>query len=137
MNTSQAFLDTSFFKAFIDPEDEFHMTALSLWQKMQEQQVSLITSNYILDESFTLIRVRCGTTTVSSFRSLLAKSGSILKIIRVTTQDEATAWEWFLKDWSKLSFTDCTCFALMKRLGIHRVASFDDHFKRAGFTLEK
>lgn len=51
--------------------------------------------------------------------------------------DEARAWNWFLKDWSDFSFTDCVSFALMERLGFKRVATFDRHFSKAGFKEEK
>ena len=49
--------------------------------------------------------------------------------------DDAGAWEWFEMDWSKLSFTDCVSFAVMKRLGLTDVATFDEHFTRAKFIV--
>jgi len=57
--------------------------------------------------------------------------------MRVTVADEAGAWQWFVKNWSKLLFTNCVSFAFMKRLRITRAAAFDEHFKRAGFKIEK
>ena len=131
------FVDTSGFKAIIDKKDQFHLEAASIWRRIKESGTVLITSNFILDETFTLIRARSGIDQVILFRDILAKSSSALKIIRVTQSDEANAWAWFVKDWSKLSFTDCVSFALMKRLNITRVISFDNHFKRAGFICEK
>lgn len=134
-NPPAIFTDTSFFKAIIDPKDEFHQDAKKIEQKINDEQIKLITSNYILDESFTLIKTRCGLAIVDEFRKYLTEISSILKIIRVTVADEAGAWEWFLKDWSKLSFTDCVSFALMKRLELTKVATFDADFKRAGFEI--
>lgn len=134
-NPPTIFVDTSFFKAIIDPKDEFHQDAKKIEQKINDEQIKLITSNYVLDESFTLIKTRCGLAIVDEFRKYLTEISSILKIIRVTMSDEAGAWEWFLKDWSKLSFTDCVSFALMKRLKLTKVATFDNHFKRTGFKI--
>ena len=128
------FVDTSFFKGLVDSGDDFHQQAKHSWQKLKEQDTALITSNYVLDESFTLIKLRCGIEIVSKFRDNITKSSHVIKIMRVTVIDEAQAWKWFLNDWSKLSFTDCVSFAVMKRLDITRVAAFDEHFKRAGFT---
>ncbi len=133
---TSVFLDTSFFKAAIDPKDDFYTQAKGILNKLQKDKVNLITSNYVLDESFTLIRKRCGKEMVDEFRKDLSKSALVTTIIRVTIADEANAWEWFLLDWSNLSFTDCTSFALMKRLEITRVATFDKHFERAGFEIE-
>ncbi|MDO8657788.1 MAG: PIN domain-containing protein [Candidatus Levybacteria bacterium] len=134
--SSKAFIDSSFFKAIIDKKDDFNEKANKILKRLEKENASLITSNYILDESFTLIRTRCGLKMVDEFRKNLASSSQTLKIIRVTIADEAKAWEWFLNDWSKLSFTDCVSFALMKRLNLTRVATFDEHFKKAGFKIE-
>lgn len=134
-NLSHAFVDTSFFKAIIDPKDEFHQDAKIIEQKINDEQIRLVTSNYVLDEAFTLIRKRCGLKVVDEFRRYLTTITIILKIIRVTVIDEAGAWDWFLQDWSDLSFTDCVSFALMKRLEIGQALTFDDHFKRAGYKL--
>lgn len=128
------FVDTSFFKGLLDPADDFHQRAKNSWQKLKEEDTTIIASNYVLDESFTLIRLRCGIKIVDKLREDIIKSSHVIKIMRVTVADEANAWKWFIKDWSKLSFTDCVSFALMKRLDIVRVATFDEHFKKAGFT---
>ena len=132
------FIDTCFFKAFVDVEDGFHKQAKKLWKKFKEEnELVLVVSNFILDETLTLIRLRCGLKKAIKFRDLLAENSHLIKVVRVMVKDEAKAWEWFTKNWSKLSFTDCVSFAVMKRLGIRRAASFDGHFKRAGFKIEK
>lgn len=136
MNKGNAvFVDTSFFKGLLDSADDFHRKAKDIWQKLKEDNTTIITSNYVLDETFTLVRLRCGTKIVHQFRDDIIKSSHVIKIMRVTVADEADAWKWFLSSWSKLSFTDCVSFALMKRLDIKRAATFDEHFNRAGFTI--
>lgn len=132
---NQIFVDTGGFKALIDANDDFHKRATKIWEFLQESNCTLVTTNYILDESFTLIRIRCGGKVVQSFRQVLARSPN-LKVVRVTVADEAGAWNWFTKDWSKLSYTDCTSFAVMGRLGLKRVMTFDHHFQQAGFKME-
>ena len=99
--------------------------------------MTLVTSNYVLDETFTLLRARLGVKTADTFRQSLIQSTQAVKIIRVSVADEAQAWQWFGKDWTKLSFTDCVSFALMRRLRIARVVSFDEHFRRAGLRIEE
>lgn len=128
------FLDTSFFKALFDPKDDFYQQAKGIWAKIQEEKVLTVTSNYILDESFTLLKKRNGHQVVKKFRDDLAISKNIA-VIRVIQDDEAKAWNWFLKDWSNLSFTDCVSFAVMQRLEMKRVATFDRHFAKAGFKV--
>lgn len=131
------FVDTSFFKAFLDPKDDFHLQAIAIWKSLREQKAMLLTTNFILDESFTLIRIRCTLPVAIKLRYLLSRYASAVTIERVTASDEAHVWEWFEKNWSKLSFTDCVSFVVMKRLGLQEAATFDEHFSRAGFTMVK
>ena len=130
------FIDTGFFKALVDGQDDFHEQAKKIWQKLEEE-TDLITSNYVIDETLTVIRIKCGLKKALKFRDLLVENGQILKIVRVMAEDEAKAWQWFVKNWSKLSFTDCVSFAIMRRLGLKRAAAFDKHFQQAGFKVEK
>lgn len=132
MNKS-CFVDTSFFKAFIDERDEFHGHSLKIFQKLKQLNIQLITSNYILDETFTVVRSKCGLEKVKQFKSVLEQFEEDFRIIRVLAADETDAWNFFLNDWSKLSFTDCVSFAMMKRLKLTKVVAFDNHFQKAGF----
>ncbi len=127
------FVDTSLFKALVDQQDEFHDKAEKIWNNLDKERTLLATSNFIIDESLTLIRVRCGLKKALSFREKIIKGVPVLKLIRVTVVDEAQAWNWFLNEWKDLSFTDCVSFSVMKRLGIQKVLTFDKHFTQAGF----
>jgi len=131
----KVFVDTGGFKAIIDPKDEFHSRAVKIWKRLEKQKAVLVTSNYVLDETFTLLRARCGFKTAIDFKKVLAASSPVIQVIRVTVADEADAWRWFGKNWSKLSFTDCVSFAVMKRLGIKKAVAFDRHFARAGMKI--
>ncbi len=131
-----AFLDTSYFKALLDPKDDFHIKANVISRNFEEEGVLLATTNFILNESLTFLRVRCGLDFAQALREKIALS-RLLKIYRITAADEGAAWNWFVNNWSDLSFTDCVSFAVMKRLSLKRVAAFDQHFERAGYKMEK
>lgn len=131
----KVFVDTSFFKALIDEKDEFWTEASAILTLLERSESELVTSNYIVDETATLLRVRRGLEKSLKFRRLLIGGMPTIKLVRVTIADDAIAWDWFKNDWSNLSFTDCVSFAVMKRLELSHVATFDEHFKRAGFTI--
>lgn len=135
MGNSLVFLDSSIFKAFIDNKDDFHKKSLIVLSKLGNEKCKLVTSNFIIDETFTLIRAKCGLEQARKLHDTLREFGGEVKIYRVLVCDEAKAWVWFWKPWRNLSFTDCTSFALMKRLGIKCIATFDKHFSRAGFDI--
>ena len=132
--SNQIFIDSSGFKALIDDNDDFFEKAVAMWSKLKDERgIELVTSNYMIDECLTLLRNRCGLEKAMILKSILTQGIPIIKVIRVKMGDEAGAWKWFEKDWSKLSFTDCVTFAQMKRLGIKKYFGFDEHFDRAGF----
>lgn len=136
MDYNQVFIDTSMFFALVNEKDQFHNSAVAIWEKLKTSNAVLTTSNYILDEIFTLIRIRRGLEVVDKFRQSLANQYKV-KVMRVTVSDEARAWDYFLNNWKDLSFTDCVSFALMKRLKVTRAATFDNHFRKAGFAIEE
>lgn len=133
----KVFWDTSGIKALRDEKDEFHDKAIAIWTKLASESVKMYVNNYVIDEAYTLMRLRCGMKTVRLFRDYLLDMVGVIVLERIKVSDETSAWKWFEKDWSKLSFTDCVSFAMMKRLGIKRVFGFDKHFEKAGFILEK
>ena len=135
MALTDLFLDSSFFKALIDNRDEFHSMTKPTIDAIEKGIYKPVTTNYILDETLTLIRVKSGLDKTLQFGKFLRENRLNMRVVRVHATDDAAAWEWFVKDWSHLSFTDCVSFAVMKRLEITHVATFDQHFKRAGFTI--
>lgn len=135
MEINAIFVDTSMFKALLDVEDDFHQHAARVWETLRKRQAKLVTTNFILDESYTLIRKRCGFAAAQLLRLRLFEDWRSIQIVRVTIQDEADAWVWFQKNWSNLSFTDCISFAVMKRLNLSTVATFDRHFIQAEFSM--
>ncbi len=134
MKAEPIFIDTSFFKALIDHNDQFHPLAVKIWEEVRGSGYQLVSSNYIIDETVTLLRARAGLSAVMSFREILTNS-RLIKIARVSVNDEAKGWNWIQKDWSNLSFSDCVSFSQMKRLGINKACTFDKHFSRAGFEI--
>lgn len=136
-STNNIFVDTSWYKALLDPRDDFNSDAKEQMAQLLSEKYFFITTNFIVDEMLTLLRLRAGLPLALKFADTLVDMSKIMKLTRVSEIDEKEAWKWFLKDWSKLSFTDCTSFAVMKRLELKDVATFDQHFARAGFTIFK
>ena len=92
----------------------------------------MVTSNYIVDEVITLSRNRLGYEVAVEIGQKLWDE-SIANLIRVIPQDEKKAWEIFVTYHDKtFSFTDCTSFALMERIGITEAFAFDEHFTQYG-----
>ena len=127
------FIDTCALQAIWNSQDQFHAQADDIWRRLLSSKIELITNSYILDEAFTLMRSRQGIIAVDIFRKMLENPSSRITIKRVTIEDEQNAWLWFMRDFNRLSFTDAVSFAMLLRLGITTVFTFDHHFEQAGF----
>ena len=130
------FIDTSWFYAVEVEEDINHEKAMKSKKRLARGEYGTpYTTNYILDETITLLRFKASFNAALKFKKKIEKS----KILRVIWIDETVikdANEIFRKYSDlKLSFTDCTSFAVMKRLGINSALSFDEDFKKMGFII--
>jgi predicted nucleic acid-binding protein len=129
------FVDTSAWLALNDKNDQYHRKAVSMSSAIKRQKIELITSEYIFDESITLIRYRVSHKAAVIFGDSLLNSG-IVRIEDVTNEIRVKAWDIFKRYGDKeLSFTDCTSFVLMKDLSLHKAFTFDEHFRHIGFEV--
>jgi len=129
------FVDTSAWLALNDKNDQYHGKAISRLNVVKRQKIELITSEYVVDESLTIIRYRVSHGAAVIFGDALMDS-TIVTVIDITADERFQAWLLFKKyDDKELSFTDCTSFALMNKLWLRKAFAFDDHFKQVGFEL--
>ena len=134
---NRIFLDTGWFRAEVDERDGEHVRAKSVFRRIKKEQLRMVTTNFVLDESFTLIRDKCGLHRAKRLYEFLEAFPEKFEVERVMVDDERRVWEWFWYDWRELSYTDCTSFAVMERLGLKKVATFGDDFEKAGFEVMK
>lgn len=124
------FVDTSGWYALVDASDPDHDRARDWFTK---NRLPLITTDYIFDETLTLIRTSLGHGKAVKFAEKLLAS-RLAQLISVTEEDKERAWEIFQKyDDKVLSFTDCTSFAVMERLGLDTAFTVDHDFKALGY----
>jgi len=123
------FVDTGAWFAVAVKKDPDHNAAVRWLRRNRER---LITTDYVLAETATLIRARDKTTrghrlAVRVASSLLRQESALLE--KVTEGDLAVALDVFRKYSDHMfSFVDCTSFVVMGRLGITQAFAFDDHF---------
>ena len=132
----RVFVDTGAWDAIEDDGDPHHTRALQFKNEISEKCV-LVTSDYVLDETFTLLLMNIGyerTILFGQTIETLRRTG-VLQVIHVMATQFAEAWEVFQrfnkdKSWS---FTDCTTHVIMKQMGIQEAFAFDRHFEQMGF----
>ena len=129
------FIDTEAFLARYLSKDQHHRSAVVAWEELGSKRENCVTSNFVLDETFTLLGRRAGYGfAVQRAKNIYASQA--LTICRPGKVDEIKALQFFSKYADQhVSFTDCISFVLMKREKINRVFSFDRHFELAGFHI--
>ena len=117
------FVDTSIWYAAADSSDVGNDRAKAILSAGE----LLLTTDHVLVETWTLLRYRINPNVAERFWEGL-RSG-VAKIEPVGTADLEAAWQIRLSFADQdFSIVDRTSFAVMRRLGIERAASFDDDF---------
>ncbi len=130
------FIDTGAFIARYLERDQHHGAAISQWQRLQNEGRSCFTTNYVLDETITLL-ARQSTYSFASQRAHNLYESKALIVLRPNEADELQALGLFAKYADQaVSFTDCVSFAMMDRYEIKTAFSFDRHFRIAGYQIE-
>lgn len=129
------FVDSSGWIALSSTGDKYSRIAARGFAAIKDEPLQMITSDYVLDESFTHLQRHFGRRGAVEFgRWLLANDR--IEVLRVDEEIWEAAWEMFQayedKEWS---FTDCSSFVLMQRRRLYVAFSFDRHFEQAGFQL--
>jgi predicted nucleic acid-binding protein len=139
MAVNSIFMDTAGFLALWDAADEHHERAVRLQTDVARKGRRFLTSDYIVDETVTLLLVRHSHAAAADFLQTVVASES-LQVQWVDSNRFDGAARLFIrhndKEWS---FTDCVSFELMRELKIQDAFTTDHHFRQAGFNpmLEK
>jgi predicted nucleic acid-binding protein len=123
-----AFLDSSANLAILDAKDTHHAQAAAIWRGLVSSRSRVLTTNYIVDESYTLIMSELGTPAALTFLRDIRRSAIVIE--RVSAADEERA-EQILEQYQdhQFSYTDATSFAVMERFAITSAFGFDGDFR--------
>jgi predicted nucleic acid-binding protein len=119
-------VDTGAWYALADRSDRHHDRARKFYLK-QAPAGRLLTTDVIVAEGWSLIAAHLGRTAAISFWETLRSAR--IPILPLEAVDLESAWR-IMQAFSDqaFSFTDCTSFALMERIGVHEAFAFDAHF---------
>ncbi len=127
------FADTSGLLALLNAEDENHARAERAFASLRAHQASLVSTSFVLVETYALIGGRFGLDAVGRFRA------DFSPLIDVIWVDEAlhNAGLDLLFDRRKrrLSLVDAVSFIAMRQRNINQAFAFDAHFEAEGFLL--
>ena len=127
------FVDTSVFLAALGKDDLNSIPAAETLANLVELGEQLITTNYILVESYALIQRRMGMDAIQDFQNKILPS---LTLVWITADEHERSIKNFLSENRRnFSFVDCSSFDAIQRMGIDTVFTFDNHFREQGFEV--
>jgi uncharacterized protein len=130
------FVDTAGWVACGDAADPAHRRASAARDQWLEQGGLLVTTDYVADETLTLLRVRAGLKAAEAWWEQVAASSRLRwEFIDGTRADKARAIFFRYQD-KEFSFTDCTSFAVMNELKLRQALTTDRHFAQMGFETK-
>lgn len=123
------FVDTGAWYASLVPTDPDHERAV---QWLAANHSPLLTTDYVIDETLTLLRVR-GERKRAILLGMRFFDQTLAEIHKITATELTRAWETFEQfDDKSWSFTDCTSKVVMEHRSIKVAFAFDHHFHQFG-----
>ena len=126
-----ALIDTSAVIAHLDPTEQFHAEAKLFFETVHDGLTFAIV-NVTSHETFTRVRYDRGLAPALERYDFLRK----IRVLPFVEEDEVETRRMLQKyDDQRLSYHDTLCAAVMKRVGIYKVFSFDADFWIFGFWV--
>jgi predicted nucleic acid-binding protein len=125
------FVDTSALYSLLDADDGNHKASAATWRELMKSNRNIVTTNYVLLETFALIQNRLGLGAARRFQEDVVP---VLSVEFVTPEMHRLGMAALLAASKRsLSLVDCVSFETMRDLGIRSVFAFDAHFQEYGF----
>jgi predicted nucleic acid-binding protein len=129
------FIDTAGWVACADAADPAHSPCCAARDSALEAGRTLVTSDFVIDETLTLIRLRLGLRAAEKWWNQVDVSPR-LRWERIDSDRFERARQLFFQYRDKdFSFTDCTSFVVMREARLTHAITTDRHFKQAGFQV--
>ena len=127
------FVDTAGWMACADGADPAHARARTARDAALAAGRLLVTTDYVVDETLTLLRMRLGLPAAEAWWSQIEASSRVRwQWVDAARAEKARAVFFRHRD-KDYSFTDCTSFVVMRELRLKEALTTDRHFRQAGF----
>jgi predicted nucleic acid-binding protein len=130
-----ALSDSSAWYALLSSSDSQHVSARRRFGRLVAEGRTVVATNHVISETYTLLRGRLGSRPALSFLEQ-ARADPFVRRVQVPGEWEAEA-ELLLTQYSdqRFSYVDATSFITMRHLGLWEALTFDSDFLIAGFSL--
>ena len=131
----ETFIDTSGIYSILVRRDRMHRQAVAFMAQAARDRRRFVTTDYVLDESVTLLKARgYGRLVAALFESIDASA--VIRVQWTTPERFRETRAYCLRHSDKAwSFTDCLSFVVMRAHDVPAALTSDVHFEQAGFRI--
>lgn len=132
------FVDSSAWIALSNTRDQHYVKAKTIFNRLLQQRMQIVTTDYVIDETVTRLRYDLNHSVAVKFLNVIERTEQedILAVMGVDRHLFQEALRLFRQyDSARLSFTDCTSFAVCQKHEIAEVFAFDSDFEMMGITM--
>ena len=137
----KVFIDTWGWLTLRDRDESRHEDVKAFYRQFRNQNGIIYTSDYVLDETITLVFKRLPFKTAKESLTKIDKAieEGYLQVEWVTLErfEKAKGLRLKYQDKPKISFTDLTSMVVMKELGVMDIITGDEHFVHVGMGFRK
>lgn len=127
------FVDTSALIALLDRSEARHAACARAWRTLLDDDESLVTSSYVLVETYALAQRRLG---MEAVRTLTMDFVPLFAIDWIDEPIQSAGLAALLTaNRRELSLVDCVSFEVMRRRDITCAFAIDADFSKQGFTV--
>lgn len=127
------FADTSALFALLNAGDENHSRAARAFERLGARQAPLLSTSFVLVETYALLGRRLGLSAVRDFRADFAP---LLDVVWVDESLQNRGLDLLLdRQKRSLSLVDAVSFVAMRDRDIDEAFAFDPHFAQEEFSL--
>ena len=133
---NKVFVDTSGWASFFLEDDPHHAKAYSLIEQWKQQNIQVVTTNYVLSELIVLLSGSRGQqrSVVLNFIETI-RSDDWVEIVHIDESLDEKAWQLLAdrldKEWSHV---DAVSFVVMEERGMTEALTADHHFEQSSFV---
>ena len=131
---AEVFVDTSGFYALLVKGERTHARAREILERAARRRARFVTTDYVLDETATLLRARGFGHLAGAFFDTVFASAAC-QVEWMDPDRFAAVRQFFLKHHDQAwSFTDSFSFCVMREHKLRDALTTDNHFREAGFN---
>ena len=127
------FADTSGLLALLNAKDENHTRAERAFANLHTRHAALVSTSFVLVETYALLGRRLGLDAIRSFRADFAP---LMDVVWVDEALHNAGLDLLLERRKRLlSLVDAVSFVTMRQKSLAEAFAFDPHFEQEGFSI--